>query len=210
MQYELDVRGSDKYYILTCYDGPIRFECKINTLDNADDVTHFETNYKDYCNDAIVKRDPTTKAPLYKRGDVSKHLFANYSYFTTYDANSLDAANSDYDIALTGDTVTTVIYNPEASYWMEGGSIQLVTPSPTCSCKTVLTLAPDIPVESGGSVVLINNKKFDANLKTFEIEGYPQYVEYNSEAPLANKLELKITHDAECSLDFEICLKCFK
>lgn len=94
IKWELTMQDIDKYYYLFTIDAGEKIECEINSLDDTDDVTDFESNYK-VENESI---DIRTEEKIIKsdaklvHGNIKELNF----YFTTGDENSLIIKNPDY------------------------------------------------------------------------------------------------------------------
>lgn len=56
-QYKLKEQGTDKYYYLFAYDDGIEYMCKINNIDDVDNVSDYETNHIANANKRIVDEE---------------------------------------------------------------------------------------------------------------------------------------------------------
>lgn len=83
IQYDLDVKGSDKYYYIYAFDGQIKYEVEINSLDNPSNVSDFETNYLPIANRPISPTiitqldgdSATANVPLPPSNRIRKHVY---------------------------------------------------------------------------------------------------------------------------------------
>jgi hypothetical protein len=138
--------------------------CCIDSENDADSVNDYELNYQSKANKPYAKKveidslanlsvESSTGWLRTRARQVSGDLKGKFVYFTTGDANSLDAGgDSSYSIAVENGK-TYIDFFPACSYEIAGGSVRLLTSSESMSgksCKLAFILAPDIPVESGG------------------------------------------------------------
>ena len=108
-------------------------------------------------------------------------LKGKFIYFTTGDDQSLDSGgDSDYSITVTS-TGTYIDYYPNFNYEISGGSVVVHESSGYMidkELKISFILAPDIPVEYGGSWPFISNKKLNQFCLSYERNVDPKYLRY--------------------------------
>ncbi len=187
--------------------------CKINTTDHEEDCLDFETNYLAESNKS-VGRDPNTGHLIIKPRPVEASFFLNHLYFKT-GIDSLDAGDCPFwsiDISTSGQTILT--FQPEFSYYLEGGICNTLYNTFENDIKIQMVLAPDIPEVYGGSRYFIPQKIFKPLDIPFcyslDIEAPPAYVKYYEGMPELNTLKIIIFHNASDNADFEIALRMYK
>lgn len=197
-------------YKIWAYDDSQYFYCKINTIDNTNDIIDFEENFKDDANKKLLSKESATNWLKVRSRKASGDIYLNWIYFTTGDENSFDnGGDGDYTILATS-TKTIIDFNPSYDYELEGGMIRTIGDITSNSIKASLVFAPDIPKEMGGSECPINNVKFDNEKKYYEMRTDVKLIKYRSDVPIANKARLELTHSVEDSINFEFCLYIFR
>ena len=198
-----------KEYRLWFIDGG-EWYCNINSIDNLDDVTDFETNYVDNINRSTTSRSLQGVLNIRPR-PVSGILYNNFIYFTTGVSDSLDFGEDNWwslDVSTPG--ITKLRMTPSFDYEMDGGIIMFLGEPPIIEVKAKIWLAPDIPYEYGGQVAFIKNKKFCISNERYEIKTSPKYVKYLSDMPPANVCELYVTHGVDDNIKMEFLLNMYK
>ena len=86
----------------------------------------------------------------------------------------------------------------------------MIQTKPSGTSKITCILAPDIPVQYGGSYVFINNKSIIKDYDSFELYTSPKYIAYLSGTPVANKIQFNISHDANENIKLEMFVRIYK
>jgi len=193
-------------YYLFVYDGPQIYE---EDIQDSDSVTHFETNYKSSWNKPIEKREPGTGLIQYKPRPVEATLYAQFIYFTTGVADSLDAPNDSWYIDVSTPGLTKVGARPPYNYYIDGGGYQLIG-NMDGNSRIKFIMAPNIPEQYGGNVYLIQNKKIVRNDDSFVLEVPPKFVKYYPENPYANEIQIYIEHDEHSRMQIEFYARFYK
>ncbi len=121
IQYKLrqETESSDKYYELTARENGDIYLCRINSTDNASEVSDFETNYKDTSNKPLMLRDDFGN-PIY--APTLEDVFGLYpkkkSYRHTVNLGQINI----FDIA-----ITTEQRIQGGEYWIKDTDVDYVS-----------------------------------------------------------------------------------
>ena len=105
---------------------------------------------------------------------------------------------------------TKIKASPAFGYYIDGGGVSLIGSVPYSPCFFNIVLAPDIPANMGGSVMMIHNKRLCFVDEKFTIETSPKYVKYIPQMPSANQLLIDITHSQTDTIDMEFYVRFFR
>jgi hypothetical protein len=199
-----------KVYRIFAQEGNIFYFTVIDELSSQSDITDWESNYLSNSNKAIDAREPETGLIKFKPRPVEATLMMQHVYFTTGNAQSLDAPDNTWSIDCTTPGVTKVTATPPFPYYIDGGGITLIGSLPTTPLKGQFIMAPNIPAQYGGSVVLVDNLKMIFDNQRFVIDVPPKYVKYYQENPYANQAQLHITHGESEQVNMEFMARFYK
>lgn len=205
MQYVEEELSGATYYTVFFTDGPIYYYCEINDIDDASDISDFETNYKSGANQPLDKRDSITGQLRMRPRPVEASLQLNYIYFTTGTSTDFDNGGvTAWSINIPESGKTELIFHPDYNYYVTGGDFKLLdTPSADIEMKVVI--APGDANEH----YFVRNKRINASLATFHCDSYSKFVKYYSAATILNKMVITFDHGASESVEFESRLKTF-
>lgn len=208
-KYFYTLKGDDIYYKLLSPDPPLLYMCNINSIDNEEAITDYETNFK---NKSIIKfnnyEELSGNQKVYTRF-VEGTLQRNHVRFKTGNINSLKCGNlSEYSISYL-DGITCVDFSPSYGYWITGGYMRVcggISENKEIICNVLF--APDTPYEW----VFVRNIIFtynDFQLKHYNwIEDSPaKNVKFYSQS--TSRVRLEIIHDPNDEVEIEYYIKTY-
>jgi len=195
-------------YKIWFVDGTVESFCLLYKDFDSASINDFKTKYQSYSNQKIDPIETATGWMKIRSRKVSGDLKGKYVYFTTGDDQSLDAdGDTHYSIAVT--TGKTIIdFMPNYNYEIAGGYVRINATAMEMEdnwVKAKFIMAPDIPVEYGGSWPFISNKKFNKYCLEYSREVDPKLMKYDAVNPI-NKIRLELTYDTNPEVEVEIYL----
>ena len=136
-------------------------------------------------------------------------LYLNFIYFTTTSTGNFDAGgDTNFSMSVNeAHTKTYIDFCPTFNYEAGGGSIKLLSGLTSGYCKVKFIGAPDYPVEYGGSVEFVRNKRLGPDYVDYTNDDIdPKLMKYIAQYPGINKLRLEVTHEADAKINFEYYL----
>jgi len=140
---------------------------------------------------------------------VAGDIYINFVYFTTTSTGGFDAGgDTHFSISVNqAHTQTFVDFCPDYTYEAGGGSVTILSSTSTGECKAKFVGAPDYPVQYGGSIEFIRNKKLSLAFPVYAILDIdPKIFKYSAGTPGTNKLRLQIDHAANECISIEYYL----
>lgn len=205
--------GSVKNYHIYGYNGNIFYECYIDSIDNASDVSEYESVYISNANQKVEPIEAATGWIKVRPRKASGDLQMKYIYFTTATDDDFDNDDdSDYTITINEAKTKTIIdFCPEYNYELSGGVLKaLESDILSGTTKVNFIIAPDIPEQYGGNYYLISNKKITNDNKSFEMDDEPKLIKYDSQVATASKTRLELNHSVNRQINYEYNLKIYR
>lgn len=209
IQEKVFIENDYKKYILMIHDTCHTLKTIINSYDHPDSILDYETKYQETANSRISNIESVTGWTKVRGRSVSGDIKGTYCYFTTGDNASLDTGNNTTDYTITvGSGYTYLDFSPTYDFEIAGGMVTIhATPSEMSgkNFKVSFILAPDIPVEMGGSYPFIQNKKFCEHCLTYERVVDPKLIRYDP-TYYSHKVRVALTYETNPEIDVEIYL----
>lgn len=199
-------------YVIWFYDSQIKI---IHVLyhTSTSDKTDFDSNYKNLCNSVINPIAAGTKAPLYKPKPVDGTLWMANINFITGDNTSLKKTNQHTDkwsIDTNTDGKTFILFEPDFSFYIDGGALELKGSLPVNDVIVNLIFAPDPPQGYPGNQYLIDNYTIFHDDDEYFLEAPPKYIKYyGGGMAYASNIKLDITHGVSDSSRLHLALRIY-